>query len=357
MDYTTEYKYLTNFFVLNGKVLTIEPYGNGHINITLLVTTDKERYIMQIMNTNVFKDSDGLMKNICAVTEHLAKKGIETLQVVPTKDGKSYHKGEQCVRFYKFIENTVTYQSAEDQEAFKNSGKAFGEFQNELSDFAAGVLSETIPNFHNTPDRFEKFKTALEKDVVKRKQDCEKEAAFLLERKDTYSKITDGLGNKTLPLRVTHNDTKLNNILMDATTKKARAIIDLDTVMPGSLLYDFGDSIRFGASTAAEDEKDLSKVDFDICLFEAYASGFISAVENSITDEEIRLLPYSAYLMTIECGMRFLTDYLSGDTYFRIHYPEHNLVRARTQLKLAYKMQGKFDEMLQICLKYTKRKD
>lgn len=353
MDYTKEYKYLTDFFLLNGRVLTIEPYGSGHINQTLLVTTDKERYIMQIMNTNVFKDSDGLMKNICAVTEHLTKKGIETLQVVPTKDGKSYHKGAECVRFYKFIENTITYQSAEDEETFKNSGRAFGDFQNQLSDFDAEILSETIPNFHNTPDRFEKFKTALEKDVVKRKKDCEKEAQFILDRKDTYSEIIDGLRNKTLPLRVTHNDTKLNNILMDATTKKARAIIDLDTVMSGSLLYDFGDSVRFGASTAAEDEKDLEKVNFDVTLFEAYASGFLPAVKDSITDEEIRLLPYSAYLMTIECGMRFLTDYLSGDTYFKIHYPEHNLVRARTQLKLADQMQKRFDEMQQICYKYT----
>lgn len=353
MDYTKEYKKYAELFSLSGNVLSIEPYGNGHINLTLLVTTDEKRYIMQIMNTVVFKNSDNLMSNICAVTEFLRNKGIETLEVIPTKDGKPYYKGEKSVRVYKFIENTVTYQTPKDAQVFKNTGKAFGEFQNQLEDFDASVLYETIPDFHNTPDRFEKFKEALFNDCANRKKDCEKEIKFILERQNTYSKIIDGLNAKTIPLRVTHNDTKLNNILMDADSDEARAIIDLDTVMPGSMLYDFGDSIRFGASTAAEDEQNLNKVDFDIELFEAYASGFIPAVKNSITDAEIKLLPYSAYLMTIECGIRFLTDYLSGDTYFRTAYPEHNLIRARTQLKLAERIQTSFDKALDICLKYA----
>lgn len=354
MDYTKEYKKYADLFSLDGDVLSIEPYGNGHINVTLLVTTDEKRYIMQIMNTVVFKNSDNLMSNICAVTEFLRNKGIETLEVIPTKDGKSYYKGEKSVRVYKFIENTVTYQTPKDVKVFKNTGKAFGEFQNQLEDFDASVLYETIPDFHNTPDRFQKFKTALLADCVNRKKDCEKEIEFILARGDTYSEIVDGLNERTIPLRVTHNDTKLNNILMDAESDEARAIIDLDTVMPGSMLYDFGDSIRFGASTASEDEKDITKVDFDIKLFEAYASGFIPAVKNSITAEEVKLLPYSAYLMTIECGMRFLTDYLSGDIYFKTAYPEHNLVRARTQLKLADKIQAAFDKALDICLKCAK---
>ncbi len=354
MDYTKEYKQKAELFDLEGNVLTVEPYGSGHINVTLLVTTDKKRYIMQIMNTDVFKDSDGLMSNIYGVTEYLKSLGVETLEIVKTKDGKIYSKGEECLRVYKFIENTVTYQTASDREIFKNSGKAFGEFQNQLAGFDASVLCETIKDFHNTTDRLEKFKAALSADAFDRAKNCQKEIDFILQNKDTYSRITKGLADGTIPLRVTHNDTKLNNILMDEKSGAARAIIDLDTVMPGSMLYDFGDSIRFGASTAAEDEKDLEKVNFDITLFESYVDGFCSAVKTSITPKEVELLPYSAYLMTIECGMRFLTDYLSGDTYFRTRYPEHNLVRARTQLKLADQMQKRADEMQQICYKYTK---
>lgn len=354
MDYTKEYKQKAELFDLEGNVLTVEPYGSGHINVTLLVTTDKKRYIMQIMNTDVFKDSDGLMNNIYCVTEYLKSLGVETLEIVKTKDGKIYFKDKECLRVYKFIENTVTYQTAPDLNVFKNTGKAFGEFQKQLSNFDASVLCETIKDFHNTPDRFEKFKAALSADAFDRAKNCQKEIDFILQNKETYSRITEGLKDGTIPLRVTHNDTKLNNILMDEKSGAARAIIDLDTVMPGSMLYDFGDSIRFGASTAAEDEKDLEKVNFDITLFESYVDGFCSAVKTSITPKETELLPYSAYLMTIECGMRFLTDYLSGDTYFRTRYAEHNLVRARTQLKLAAQMQKRLGEMQQICYKYTK---
>lgn len=353
-DFTKEYKAKAELFALEGNILSIEPYGNGHINRTLLITTDKKRYIMQIMNSSIFKDSDGLMNNICAVTEYLTSLGIETLEVIPTTDGKSYCKDEEAIRVYKFIENTVSYQQITDAEVFKAAGRAFGEFQNYLAGFDASVLVETIPNFHNTPDRFEKFKAALEADICGRAKDCKEEIDFVLSHGDTYSKIVDGLADGSIPLRVTHNDTKLNNILMDAKTGKARAIIDLDTVMPGSMLYDFGDSIRSGATTAEEDEKDLSRVHFDISLFEAYASGFCTAVKDSITEAEISLLPYCSYLLTIECGMRFLTDYLSGDTYFKIHYPEHNIVRTRTQIRLAGEMEAQLEAMLDICKKYCK---
>jgi N-acetylhexosamine 1-kinase len=353
-DFIKEYKTKAELFALEGEILSIEPYGNGHINTTLIITTDKKRYIMQIMNTSIFKDSDGLMNNVCYVTEYLTSLGIETLEVIPTKDGAKYYKGDEAIRMYKFIEDTISHQKVTDAEVFKASGRAFGEFQNYLAGFDASVLVETIPNFHNTPDRFAKFKAALEADVCGRAKECKEEIDFVLSHGDTYSKIVDGLKDGSVPLRVTHNDTKLNNILMDAKTGKARAIIDLDTVMPGSMLYDFGDSIRFGASTADEDEKDLTKVHFDISLFEAYASGFIPAVKDSITETELNLLPYCSYLLTVECGMRFLTDYLSGDTYFRIHYPEHNIVRTRTQLRLAKEMEEQFGRMLDICKKYCK---
>ncbi len=352
MNDLKDYQKAAEQFRLEGKILSIEPYGEGHINVTMLVTTDKKRYILQKMNTRVFPNSDGLMKNICYVTEHLGKQGVETLEVIPTVDGASYLKGEECYRVYAFIENTVTYQTVSDEKVFENSGFAFGEFQNYLASFDASLLTETIARFHDTPKRFADFKAALDADKLGRAKECAEEIAFVLSHGDTYGKVVDGLKDGSLPLRVTHNDTKLNNILMDEKTNTARAVIDLDTVMPGSMLYDFGDSIRFGASTAAEDEKDLDKVHFSLALFEAYTKGYLSAVKESITEKEKELLPYGAYLMTIECGMRFLTDYLSGDTYFATKYAGHNLVRCRTQIRLAKEMEENFAKMSAIVEKY-----
>lgn len=353
MDYTKEFKNEAEAFELEGNVIDVCSYGEGHINLTLLVTTNKKRYIMQKMNTNVFTNPDSLMKNICYVTEELEAKGIETLHVVPTKAGASYLKTDkegriECFRVYDFIENTITFQKVIDKEVFCNSGKAFGEFQNYLASFDASLLTETIPNFHNTPKRYLDFEVALKQDKLNRAKDCKEEIEFILNHRDTLSKVVDGMRDRSIPLRVTHNDTKLNNILMDEKTHQARAVIDLDTIMPGSMLYDFGDSIRFGTSTAAEDEKDLNKVHFDIELFKAYAEGFCKSVYKSITPRELELLPYSAYLLTIECGMRFLTDYLSGDTYFAIKYSNHNLIRTRTQLKLAGEIEKKLEELQEI---------
>ena len=253
-DYTKTYKPVAEQFKIEGAVQSVAPYGEGHINLTLLVTTDKKRYILQKMNTRVFPDSDALMKNICAVTEYLKGCGAETLDVIPTITGEKYLRGEDNFRMYAFIENTVTYQLATDKDVFEESGRAFGHFQNLLASFDASVLSETIPQFHDTPKRYRDFIAALETDGFDRAKLCRPETEFVLAHKDTLSKVADGLKDGFVPLRVTHNDTKLNNILMDAETHKARAVIDLDTVMPGSMLYDFGDSIRFGASTAAEDE-------------------------------------------------------------------------------------------------------
>lgn len=331
-------------FLPEKAVVSSEPYGEGHINRTYLIKTQDEKYILQQINTDIFPNVSNLMENIVNVTEFLRNKGICTLHVIKTTDGEPYY----CVngayfRLYDFIENSVTYQSADTPEIFGESGHAFGSFQRQLSDFDASVLYEIIPDFHNTPKRFRDFMGAVEENVAGRLDECREEVDFVVARKDTFSGVVDGIASGELPLRVTHNDTKLNNILMNPETNKVRAIIDLDTVMPGSLLYDFGDSIRFGASTAAEDEKDLDKVHFDINLYNAYAKGFTDAMGDAMTDKEKELLPYSAYLLTMECGMRFLADFLSGDTYFKTKYPEHNLVRCRTQFKLAKEMEEAFN--------------
>ena len=344
-DYTKEFN-AVSAFLIEGEVQSIEPYGEGHINSTFLVKTTAKNYILQRINTVVFKEPENVMNNIVLVTEFVASKGKLSLTVVRTKGGEPIYRSEDgCYRVYDFIEDSVTYQKAESVEIFRNAGYAFGEFQNALSEFDASLLHETIERFHDTPKRFNDFKMALENNKSGRKDTCMEEINFVLERENTYGEIVKALKEKRIPLRVTHNDTKLNNILMDGETKMGKAVIDLDTVMPGSMLYDFGDSIRFGASTAPEDEKDLSKVNFDINLFRAYAEGFLGAVKDSITEEEKKLVSYSAYLMTMECGMRFLADYIDGDTYFATKYPEHNLVRCRTQFKLASEMQEQMEEM------------
>ena len=348
MDYMKEFKGIVEKFAIEGEIQSIEPYGEGHINLTLLVTTDKKRYIMQKMNPNLFPDAEGLMNNICAVTKHLQERGIETLVVVPTVDGQPYLRGEVGYRIYDFIENTVTYQKVTDKEVFKNSGAAFGEFQNYLAEFDASSLVEVIKRFHDTPNRFENFKAALDADAFGRAKDCKPEIDFVLSHADTYGTVMAGLADGTIPLRVTHNDTKLNNVLFDKETKKGLCVVDLDTVMPGSALYDFGDSIRFGANTAAEDEKDLSKVSLSLEYFKAYVDGYLEAAGESLTETEIELLPFAAKLLTFECGMRFLGDYINGDVYFKIEYPEHNLVRARTQFKLVEDIEKKYDEMMAI---------
>ena len=341
-------KILENF-AIDGNIKEVCPYGEGHINVTYLVTTDKKRYVLQRINDNVFSDVDGLMRNIYGVTSHLKKLGVETLTVVPTKNGGLYLKDdEKYYRVYEFIENTVTYQSAEDIKMFACSGEAFGKFQNYLASYDASTLVETIPRFHDTPKRFADFKKSLEEDKCGRAKDCLKEIEYVLSNENTYGTVINDLKSGALPLRVTHNDTKLNNVLMDAKTNKARAVIDLDTVMAGSMLYDFGDSIRFGACTNKEDESDLTKVIFDKERFKAYAKGYCSAVKTSITEREKELLPYGAYLMTIECGMRFLADYLNGDVYFKTTRKGQNLDRCRTQISLASQIYDKIPELQEI---------
>lgn len=343
-----------------GKYIGYKPVSEGHINDTYIVEYEMEdgsvsRYLLQRINVNVFKKPVELMENVCGVTSFLREKikanggdsTRETLTVYSAKDGKNYYMAEDggCWRVYNFVDNTFTINEITSSDDFRNAALAFGNFQNLLADYPIDTLHETIPNFHNTPSRFNDLKIAVEKNASGRKDNAVPEIEFAFAREKDCSVITDLLGTDKIPLRVTHNDTKLNNVLFDKETQKGLCVVDLDTVMPGSALYDFGDSIRFGANTAAEDEKDLSKVTLSLDYFKAYVDGYLEAAGESLTEEEIDLLPFSAKLLTFECGMRFLGDYINGDVYFKIEYPEHNLVRARTQFKLVEDIEAKFDEM------------
>ena len=344
-------------FSLEGTLLEATPYGCGHINHTYRLRVEQngceKQYILQKINAGIFKDIAGLMNNIQLISAHIrnGKAGSDAercaLSIVPTKEGSLFYQAEDgaCYRIYRFIEHTVTLQSVSCHDDFETLGRAFGEFQNQLSDFDASLLVETIPHFHHTVKRFEALEEAIRQNLAGRADTVAEEIAFARARKDDAARLLTLWQNGQLPLRVTHNDTKLNNVLFDETTHEAVCIVDLDTVMPGFVHYDFGDSIRFGASTAAEDEKDLSKVTMDLSLFEAYTRGFLSACGKALTETEVDQLAFSAKLLTYECGIRFLTDYLNGDTYFRIHYPEQNLDRCRTQFKLVSDMEVKMTAM------------
>ncbi len=321
----------------------ITEYGNGHINDTYL--TEKPYYILQRINVDVFKNPKELMENIDCVTaflrEKITKEGgdpnRETLTVIPTKDGKHYYEYDKnhVFRAYHFVEGTKTVEEDCTLNDLYQAGIGFGKFQRRLDDFPADKLHDTIPDFHHTPKRVEALKQAIKEDKAGRAASVKSEIEFALKCADSFaSMVTDKMENGEIPLRVTHNDTKINNILLDKETGEAVCVIDLDTVMPGSMLYDFGDALRIGGSTAAEDETDISKIHFDKEAFRAFAEGYLKETGAILTDAERSLMAYAPKLITFECGTRFLTDYLNGDTYFKIHYPEHNLDRARNQYQL-----------------------
>ncbi len=349
-------------FALVGALKSCTPYGSGHINDTYLVDMQQKRYILQKINTHVFSNAKALMQNISQITQFLKQKIVEaggdpyreTLNLVPTQQGTYYFQDhDHCFwRCYDFIEDSISYDIVRAPEDFYQCGIAFGHFQSLLADFPAKILFETIPNFHNTPLRYQTFLQAVSADSHQRADEASEEISFIRQRAGELSELTDSLKQGKLPLRVTHNDTKLNNCLFDRRSRKAICVIDLDTVMPGLVAYDFGDSIRFGASTAAEDEPDLKKVHFSLPLYESYTKGFLEAAGKSLTSEELCSLPVGAKLMTLECGIRFLTDYLEGDVYFKISHEKHNLERCRTQLKLVSEMESKWNEMNDIIYKY-----
>ncbi len=348
-------------FDIRGSIVSIAAYGKGHINDTFLVRTIDNgtitKYIMQRVNSGVFKKPEQVISNIEKVTAFLkvrAGSEREVLSLIPTNDGKTFIKDStgDVWRMYDFIDDSICLDIVENENDFYECAFAFGKFQRDLRDFPADTLYETIPNFHNTPVRFGAFLSAVAADKCGRAETVKKEIKFITERQDFYSVLIDAEKKGELPLRVTHNDTKSNNVMLDYKTRKALCVIDLDTVMPGYSVTDFGDAIRFGASTAAEDERDLDKVHFSIDLFKAYTKGYMAGCDGKLKDTEIMLLPEGAKMMTIECGMRFLADYLSGDTYFKINYHDHNLVRARAQLKLVSEMEEKWEEMKKVVKEY-----
>lgn len=338
-------------FSTEGKPVSCTVFGNGHINKTYLVTTDADKkYILQLINTTVFHDPEGMMHNMTAVTEMLRNADPDprhTLRVIPLRTGEAFYRDENgdCWRLVNYIENSYCPESHIDMTVFERVGFAFGRFQGMLDGFPARELCETIPLFHDTPNRYKQLKQAISLDRAGRVKDTQEEIAFYLSKEKYAPLLTDAIYAGRLPLRVVHNDTKANNVALDKDTDEVLCVLDLDTVMPGCVGYDFGDAIRFGASTAAEDEKDLDQVALSMPLFTAFAKGFLAACGSKLTPAEAESLPVSALIMTLECGSRFLADHLNGDIYFGIHRPGHNLDRARTQMKLVQDMENKMEEM------------
>ena len=354
-------------FDFGNPVVGASRFGYGHINDTFCVHTQPvdqccRCFILQRMSSAAFKSPDELMSNIVGVTEYLGKKieaaggdrSREAVTVIRPRNGSPYYTDSQggAWRAYLFVEDIYCYQTADTPELFAAAGRAFGRFQQMLDGYPADTLYETIPHFHDTEDRLAKLKAAIGEDIMDRVKDCADEIAFVMAREADCSVALQALRDGVLPLRVTHNDTKLNNVLIDLRTGEGLCVIDLDTVMPGLSINDFGDSIRFGANHCAEDEKDLSKMYIDLELFDVYAKAFLEGAGGSLTDSELEYMPWGAKLMTLECGIRFLTDYLVGDTYFRTHREGQNLDRCRTQFKLVADMEAHWDEMNAIIAKY-----
>jgi Ser/Thr protein kinase RdoA (MazF antagonist) len=347
-------------FQLAGVPVSCERYGGGHINETYLLETDQRKYILQKINRRVFRDVPSLMRNIALVAQHLRQLEPDprrVLTIIPAADGMDYLKDDdgECWRVYDFINGSLCLEKAQSAGDMYQTGVAFGRFQSMLSGFPADTLFETIEGFHDTPGRFAQLREAVLKNAAGRLHFAKAEIDFALQRENEAGAMVHMLREGKLPLRVTHNDAKLNNVMLDAKTGEALCVVDLDTVMPGLAGNDFGDSIRFGASTALEDEKDLDKVSLSLDFYHSYAKGFLGACGANLSRAEVDTLPMGAKLMTLECGVRFLTDYLSGDKYFRIRRPEHNLDRCRTQFRLVFDMESKWDAMGEIIQMVARR--
>ncbi len=340
-------------FCLDGTPASCEPFGNGHINRTFRVTCSSGRvYTLQRINRVAFRHPEELIENIDAVSRFIARKdiGLEMICLCPAKDGRKYAVDAQGEfwRAYDFISGGLSLEAPRDCNDFYQAAVAFGKFQQALADFPAATLHETIPHFHDTEDRLNQLRASVEADACGRVRAVGPEITFIFSREQELGTLCRMLRSGALPLRVTHNDTKLNNVLLDEQTGRARSVLDLDTVMPGLSAYDFGDAVRFGASSAAEDETDLSKVFLRLDMYRAYLEGYLDACGHALTENEINVLPLGAKVITIELGMRFLKDYLDGDVYFKIDRPTQNLDRCRAQLRLAANMEAQWPQMQQI---------
>ena len=343
---------LAGRFALPGVPCDVQPYGNGHINDTYRFYCEGRPYILQRLNGYVFPDPEGVNGNIRKVTEFLRERireesgdpDRETLRLIPTREGSDSLRDADggSWRVFPFVEGTINRDLPENEALFEETGRGFGRFLRRLDGFPADTLCEVIPGFHDTPSRYAQLMEAAERDSAGRLSGVTEEMAFCRARKADCGRLLA----ENLPVRVTHNDTKINNLLLDAKTGKALCVIDLDTVMPGLCAYDFGDAIRTGASTAAEDERDLTRVSLSLPMFSAFARGYLSEASCVLTRDEIRSLPLGARLMTLENGLRFLADYLNGDLYFHVSRQDQNLDRARAQFALVKDMEEKEEAML-----------
>ena len=353
---------LLSAFKIDGKFISCEQIGNGLINTTYRVVYDTGMYTIQRINNSVFKNVDGLMNNICGVTAFMSNKISnsggnplrETINVIQTTDGKPYYKCSNGYywRCYIYIDNAYSRDEVKSPNDLYTCALAFSRFQNMLSDYPVSELVETIPNFHNTPDRCSHLMQAIRSDLCGRLSEVRSEISFVISRSNELSYFVDRLASGAIPSRITHNDTKLNNVLFDSETDKALCVIDLDTIMPGAVAYDFGDAIRSGAPTHSEDTLTPDEVKLDLERFEMFTKGFLAGAGDVLNDNEIDSLVWGAKLMTFECGIRFLTDYLNGDVYFKTSRSGHNLSRARSQFALVRDMELKWYDMISIVNKY-----
>ncbi len=347
---------------LEGELVSYDVLSNGNINTTYRVLCNKDgkpyEYLLQRINKNVFKDPIGVMQNIANVTEYIAKisssNDLSVLVFNKTEEGCPYVVDEldnfwRCCQYL----DCVTFNTTDNKQVIEEAGLAFGKFQQSLQGFDANILIETIPNFHDTPKRIDDLTKAIKFSADKRKSLCQEEIDYVLENKELASLLQNMYNDGKLPLRVTHNDTKCNNVVFNKKTLKAMAVIDLDTIMPGLTAYDFGDGARSIACTTEEDEKDLSKVKFDLDKFECFARGFLAPLKSSLTKDEIKTLGLSCYVLTIELAARFLEDYLNGDIYFKTTYQDQNLYRTKCQIALCKDIYAKLDKINDIIDKYT----
>jgi N-acetylhexosamine 1-kinase len=336
-------------FCVKGDIVKFIPYGNGHINKTYFVETTRRKYIMQCINTYAFPDVELLMNNVIRVTSHLLDKEVFTIKFIPTYSGKLYATdSEYTYRVYKFIDHVVCHEELNDLEIVRKAATGFGSLHCHLRDLDSSLLGEVIPNFHDTRKRYKNFSRAADKDILNRLETCREEAKKVRDLQGYFGLICDELDAGTIPTNVTHNDPKINNVLFDEETDEVKCVIDLDTVMPGSVLFDFGDALRSLFTGDDEDNEDYTvcKANFDI--YRTYLEGYWSKMKGVLNAKEIELLPYAPLILSIECGMRFLEDYLKGDVYFSISRPDHNLIRARTQIHLAHDCLRNIEQLKEI---------